>query len=622
MKLLTRVSIAPILASLVIYVAGARAAEVPTLDKTYGASPTGTPFGVTEGAADQRMKHMEVLPKSATIVAGQQQISGVETITSGGEANVKMTPALGKNDPPATVLLDFGQELAGRLQIWGTPGGRILITTGESPEECVHAEPHLDNSGPFKPQLLGQTAYCTPYSAFRYARISMRDHEPVEIRKIVCDHKYYPVQYRGSFSCSDPLLTRIWYTGAYTAHLCMQEEIWDAPKRDRGLWIGDLEVTGATINTVFADRSLMELSIAKVRQIAQGKRPATEVAENDVNTLPGYSAAWFCTLADFYRHAGDREFLAGQHELIVSLLKLQQTEFDAHDLFNNPRNAWDFCDWSPGLVTDSPLARATTDLCIIRGVHEAVYLLRELGDVKHADEYAAWADRLTAAARARLIDAKSQTYGNRLQENVMAVLSGTASEAQCKTIYSNILRAKSPAWAMFHRRPSSEDAMTPYYGYFVLKSLAQLEHTQDGLDLIRRYWGDMLKRGATTLWEMFDPAWPADMNWALNNKAPYLSLSHGWSTGPTTFLSENVLGVRSTGAGFSTAQIAPKLGDLTWAQGDVPTPSGLIHVRIDRTAAGTVAEVTVPAHVVAMIQLGDKMVKACEAGTYKISSDR
>jgi len=46
---------------------------------------------------------------------------------------------------------------------------------------------------------------------------------------MLCDDKYYPVQYWGAFNCSDPLPTHIWYAGAYAAHLCMQEEIWDAP---------------------------------------------------------------------------------------------------------------------------------------------------------------------------------------------------------------------------------------------------------------------------------------------------------------------------------------------------------------------------------------------------------
>ena len=66
---------------------------------------------------------------------------------------------------------------------------------------------------------------------------------------------YYPVQYAGSFESSDPLLNRIWETGAYTAHLCMQDGLWDAPKRDRGRWAGDIDVEGRVISTAFGDAS-------------------------------------------------------------------------------------------------------------------------------------------------------------------------------------------------------------------------------------------------------------------------------------------------------------------------------------------------------------------------------
>jgi alpha-L-rhamnosidase len=560
------------------------------------------------------MKHMVIWPQSAHAVASAANCVGVETLTN-TTASVKIQPDPSGQSGSVVLLVDFGQELAGRLQIWGTEGAPVTLTTGESAEECVRAEPALDNSGPFKITLAGSEPASTRYSAFRFARLVFTGKEPVELTRLVCDHKYYPVQYRGSFDCSDPLLTRIWYVGAYTAHLCMQEEIWDAPKRDRGLWIGDLQVTGQTINWVFADKFLMEHSIARVRDLAQGGRPPTELPGSDVNTLPGYSASWFCTLADFHRHAGDREFLAQQHEKIISLLKYQQTLFDANNLFINPHNAWTFCDWSPGFVVDSPLARPTTQLYIILGVHEAAYLLRELGDAANAGRYSAWADQLTAAARAKFVNPATQTYSDRLQQNVMAVLSGTATVEQGREIYERIIRPGSPAWAV--RRDG--DVLTPYYGYFVLQAMDKLAHNQDGLNFIRRYWGDMLRRGATTCWEMFDPSWPEGMKAALD-KVIYLSLSHGWSSGPTTYLTETVLGVRPTGAGFSTVEIRPELGDLTWAEGEVPTPDGLIHVRVERQNDRQTAVVKLPPNIFATIQLSGKTLRADKAGTYRIST--
>ncbi len=299
---------------------------------------------------------------------------------------VNVGPASTASDGTHTTLVDFGQEYAGRLVLEGTAGAVITVRTGESLAECTHQEPALDNSGPTELALAGATPVTTRYSAFRYALI--KSTQPITLTRITLDHKYYPVTYRGTFACSDPRLTRIWYIGAYTAHLCMQEDIWDAPKRDRGLWSGDLQVTGQTINTVFADRFLMEQSLRKLREIAQAGQPDTALPLHEINNIPGYTASWFCTLADFHRHQGDDRFLRSQHQKILSLLEFQKTDFNAQHLFTNPRHDWAFCDWATGFVINTPPTLSTTDLYIIKGVREAVFLLQEMGDKANAQKYA------------------------------------------------------------------------------------------------------------------------------------------------------------------------------------------------------------------------------------------
>jgi alpha-L-rhamnosidase len=587
----------------------------------YGEGPWGNALVNWPGAQNDApyMAHLIIPAKSVQVISGAEQITGNEMFNTGSETQIKITPGKSTDSSQPVLLVDFGQELAGRLQVWGTDGTTVSVTIGESKEECDHVEPKLDNNGPFELHLAGSEPASTSYTAFRYAKLTFQGQTPVEIKRIACDHKYYPVRYRGSFDCSDPLLTRIWYTGAYTAHLCMQEQIWDAPKRDRGLWIGDLQVTGQTINTVFADKFLMELSISEVRDEAQHGRPPTELPTTDVNTLPGYSAAWFCTLADFYRHSGDHEFLAQQHEKMISLLEYQQTEFDKQSVYINGTK-WDFCDWAPGFVTDSPLARAATHLYIVYGLHEAVFLLRELGDTANADKYSAWADQLTAAARTQFIDPNTRTFGNRIQENVMAILSGVATPEEQTAIYAQVLQPDNPGWkAHMAGNVDESEVISPYYGYFVINALEKLGRHQDAVDLIRRYWGDMLRRGATTWWEKFDPAWPEDLKATLD-KMPYLSLSHGWSTGPTSYLTQTVLGVRPTSAGYRTVEIHPQLGDLTWAEGDVPTPGGLIHVRIEHQANQLKTTIKLPTDISAAVLLGQKSFKADHAGTFRFTA--
>ena len=594
----------------------------PTVDPTYGMAAS-IPLHRSEHVKsndEYYLLHMSIFPKKVSVPLGEMKISGAKTLVGPKKGLAIILPGPSTADTQHVLIFDFGQELAGRVQVWGTKGAKLIVTTGESLEECTHQEPTLDNHGPFTLTLAGSNPVSTPYTAFRYARIEYSGTRPLHLTQVLCDFKYYPVKYTGSFNCSDSLLTRIWYTGAYTAHLCMQEDIWDAPKRDRGLWIGDLQVTGQSINVAFGDKFLMERSIERVRDQAQGGRPDNELPVSEVNSIPGYSAAWFCTLADYYLHRGDKTFLKRQHAKIISLLEYLETDFDKDNLFNNPHKVWDFCDWSPGFIIDSPLTLATTDLYIILGVKKAIYLLDQLRDTANADHYEKWESQLVQAARANLYNVKTDSFSDRLQENVMAILSGVATPQKDSIIYQSIIKPGGLAWTVPHGKGLSDsEVMSPYYGYFVLSVMGKLGENQDALNLLRKYWGNMLSRGATTWWEVFDPSWPHDFNWVID-RMNYISLSHGWSSGPTSFLTEHILGVRPTAPGYSDIIIQPNLCNLKWVEGNVPTPRGIIYVKVFRQKSHLIVKFKLPAGIKAHVEVPGESRDVDRQGEYIITS--
>ena len=516
-------------------------------------------------------------------------------------------PASAAGTPPS-IVVDFGQEIAGRVEISGaeaTGKGRnkaqeagasertfaVMVGTGESQEEAVKSP----WGGAHRLDVTGDKAAYSPYSAFRYARLAfpaaastMNKSAPLRVR-VAVDHKYYPVEYKGSFACSDDLLTRIWYTGAYTSHLCMQEDIWDAPKRDRARWIGDLHVSGAVINLAFADQFLMEQTMQRLRDEAQGGQPASAAPRTHVNGIPGYSCAWICTLADFHRHIGDYDYLNKQHDGLISLLDYLKGELDGRGIFANLRKAWPFVDWAPDFNKDGPRARAATHLFMVKAAREAVFLLYEMGDAANAKKYDSWADSLSEAAQQNLADPRTNKFSDRRQDNAMAIYAGVANKVQTQAIYDTILKPSSPAWQL---------VATPYYNNYVIYAMSQAGHTPETLDVIRKYWGGMLAQGATSWWEGYDPRWEKnDFHAHLqadDSTGYFVSLAHGWSAGPTSWLTERVLGVRPTTGGFKTVDIAPEPGDLKWAEGDVPTPQGTLHVRVDKQENGVLLSVRVP----------------------------
>ncbi len=397
--------------------------------------------------------------------------------------------------------------------------------------------------------------------------------------KISYDHLYYPVTYKGGFDCSDPLLTKIWYTGAYTAHNCMQEDIWDAPKRDRARWMGDLHVSGEVINNAFLDKFLMEQTMSRLRRDAQGGTPMAEQPKSHVNGIPGYSCAWVCGLADFYRHSGDFSYLKAQHDGLISMLEFFRGEFDDQNLFADKHGEWCYVDWAPEFDKDTPQSRATTQMFFIKALHEAVFMFHEMGDKASVEKYAQWAEELTTAARTHFM--ADGTFGDRRQENAMAVYSGTADLSNADPIRALLLNLNSPAWKI---------QASPYYDNYVIAAMGQLGGDEQTLKFIRQFWGGMLAEGATSFWEGYDPSWiktnfHAHLN-ADDGTGYFVSLCHGWSAGVTNYLTEHVLGVKPTSGGFRTCEIDPHLGDLKWVSGTIPTPHGPLKVKVVRSAKG------------------------------------
>jgi hypothetical protein len=497
----------------------------------------------------------------------------------------------GNDGKPWTAVVDFGKELSGRVGISSDSTVSLTHGTGESAMEALEKPWKSTNLD------LGSKPGFSPYTSLRYASLTFPASVAEARVHVWMDHLYYPVEYKGSFDCSDPLFTKVWYTGVYTSHLCMQQDIWDAPKRDRARWMGDLHVSGEVINNAFLDRFLMEQTMDRLRQDAQGGRSAETLPGGHVNGIPGYSCAWIAGVADFYRHTGDMDWLKKQHQPLITMLDFLKSELNDGGVYVNNHKQWCFVDWAPHFNGDSPEAYAATHLFLIKAAKEAAFILTELGDSDAAAKSQKLAGDLTETAQAKLL--KDGTFGRLRQENAMAIYSGVATADQTKEIYRKILAPGTDAWSQ---------TVSPYYGNYVLDSIVQSGHMADAMKYVCEFWGGMLADGATSWWEGYDPTWPKDHtvgnNWpdvnfhanlqADNGTGYFVSLCHGWSAGPTNFLTERVLGVKSTGGGFRTCEINPTLGSLKWASGTVPTPNGPLKVRVEASASGYKVDVTIP----------------------------
>jgi alpha-L-rhamnosidase len=516
------------------------------------------------------------------VFTGRSSFTHLEALT-GGSSDVPFTvtslqPENGQTDAEApSLLLDFGREVSGRLLVESASSQdtTLSIAYGESEIEAMATglTPGQQGGNYLGTNLLEVPANGVargPKSGFRYVRIRFLHGAPVTaFKSIRLEGIYYPVEYKGSFESSDPLLNRIWETAAYTAHLCMQDGIWDAPKRDRGRWVGDIDVEGRVISTVFGDTRLIEDTL----------RALVPEQGSPVNGIPGYSALWVTSLFNLYSHAGDKTFVASQRDALLHILAAMDTSLDQTGLFTNPKHQWLFVDWSPGLYGYTPEAITGTNLQYIIAYNRASLLFRVLGDQANVDKYSEQSSRVLTAIRSRFRDHDAPTYGATWQLNALALRAFENDSNAASTLWSRVLS---------HVKQDSpiDQVISPYFNVTVLDAMSIVHHDREALDWLRNYWGGMLAEGATSFWESYDLRWPkANPHLSLQadgTSGYFVSLAHGWSSGPAAWLSENVLGVREPLDGYKSVVIAPQLLGLDWARGTVPTPQGVIAISVDK----------------------------------------
>jgi hypothetical protein len=509
--------------------------------------------------------------------------------TPGKELTVTLPAQSVRLENAPQILLDFGREVTGRIELQSDSDypAEVAVSYGESEAEAL-MQPFLGIDPIYLPPH--GTAY-GPKSAFRYAIVRFTGGRDTRFRSIRLDGIAYPVKYIGSFDSSDPQLNKMWAIGAYTAHLCMQDDIWDAPKRDRGRYSGDLNVSGQTINDVFGDHFLMRDTLNRLI----GPAPV----ERHVNGISGYSAFWVIDEKEYYLHSGEMKQLRSVHTRMVQLLEYMEKSLDKRNLFSNLSHGWVFIDWSPGMNGYGPQTRKATQFEYYEAFKDGAYLLRILHDQGNARRMEQEADKLKAAAQSYMLNRRG-SFGDRWQPNAYAVLSGVANKDQYATIWHNSL-------SNVGRMKYNPYIITPYYNFYVVSAMAKMGHRKAALNWIRKYWGGMMREGATSFWEGYDPTWYNGFDFHESLQADgrsgfFVSLAHGWSSGVTPWLMTQVLGIQPTAGGFSQVNIRPDLLGLKWARGSEPTPHGLLKVSI-RKNKGYVTTIQLPRDVGARVSV-------------------
>ena len=130
--------------------------------------------------------------------------------------------------------------------------------------------------------------------------------------------------------------------------------------------------------------------------------------------------------------------------------------------------------------------------------------------------------------------------------------------------------------------PEVEAITTPYMRFYELEAWCQMGRQTDVMNEIRNYLGGMLKEGATSFWEKYNPEDKGTQHLTMYGRPYGKSLCHAWGASPVYLLGKYYLGVSPLSPGYATYEVRPHLGDLEWMEGSVPTPFGSIQVKMTK----------------------------------------
>lgn len=502
------------------------------------------------------------------------------------------------------ILFDFGAESIGFFRINVRGKGKLRLDYAEWLGEiydryeeympCWYESP-VDNVVVDSKDF--ETFTVNGRRTFRFLRVLVTEGS-VEISEPTLKTVEARNPFDGSFFCSDQRVNDIYEISKRTTRLCMQEFIEDGIKRDGLCWITDSRV-GALCNyktfgnteiiktcLVYFLRTMRENGWISTSGVIGGAHQHPRnidymfdyVGGKTVEGTPsfyadcgeiyyaGYQADFLGMLNDYYHYSGDKAFVQKIWEFVRKIAEYAYTLDD--EILSKSR----FPKYSRRTV------KWTDNLCDLGGIYctlvyaikDYVKLLEVFGTADDIEKANAAIAKFSEKAREymdeekrmwRKCDGDDKVYSPVAQS--LAYQAGLCTKEEL----INALKSMPKDFTAYPDQGMSK--------YWMLKGIFEAGYVKEAFDWMTREWSALLDCGYTSCIE----------RWVVGNMAETiedisLSACHAWSAGPANFLPEFILGVKSLDDGYNKVKIEPNLCGLKFAFGSVPTPKGLIKVRV------------------------------------------
>jgi hypothetical protein len=480
------------------------------------------------------------------------------------------------------IILDTGKCLTGSpiLTLSGHAGDIIDVIYGEI---CIDGKliPFHSNHGRLSDSIIlsnDETEWSTQETrSFRYLAIHARDvKESCFIKNTGVRVIGLQDELKGKFSCSDETINGIYQVGIQTLESCSQYNFINSPSGDGCQYIADAAIQAMTsLQTIGTDKlskkALIEFCL---HQFETGEMPG--VCPSDIYfNIPDYPLHWVKWLQKHLLYTDDRELLEKCLPSLGHLMDYYNSlALPDFDVLGGNLGELCFLDHEDidrqGIVTG-------LNALYCRALHSAAWIFdyanipESASTVRNRAKHVAktirdltWDEERGLFADCYINGQKSNSYT--LHTNVLAMYGSLATSKDYERIFENIFLPESP----YYKLPTS-NLLNPFFNYFVLETAFGLDKREWAIDFIKWYWGGMIKAGASTWWEFFNPT--------LNTK-PTLnsSLCHGYGVSPNIYVYTDIVGIRPAAPGYKQVYFNPLPGAVEWVKSKIPTPHGYISV--------------------------------------------
>jgi alpha-L-rhamnosidase len=528
----------------------------------------------------------------------------------------EIKPAAITEPRPGVWRVDMGVNFAGwvEVKLAGAPGDKIEFKWSERAEQEMTHELHsFYIIGP-----TGRGTFCNRfnYGVGRWIQIQGLSKKPElsDIRGWLVRTDYQPA---AAFACADDLLNRIYETTLWTYQtLSLGGYVVDCAQRERMGYGGDAHATTATGLDAFKTAPLYSKWAEDWRDV-QGTAAAWGVGKKEGDagsgkqvepgnlpyTAPTYwgggGPGWsgYCVTLpwEMYQRFGDRRILEEMLPTIEGWLAFLETK-TRDDLLRRYGGEWDFLgDWlwpgAKGVNGDTRETLCFNNCYWVYNLQTAARIATALGRNDLASKWSARATTARQAIHREFFNAADNSYVDGSQAYLALALLAEIPPRELRLPVMKRLEEE----ILLNRRGHFWAGITG--GSFLIKELMAAERPDLVFTMATQEtypgWGDMLKQGATTIWE----------DWEGKQ-----SLCHSSYLHLGAWFIEGLGGIRpgADGAGYQHFTLRPGVwaaSPLQWAKCRFESPYGAIESNWRREGETMLYSVVVPPNTSATVFL-------------------